>query len=169
MGIWCFSRKPARLVDVPKDEWVDARIRASCIYIGSYGMGGPGFVGLKCHGGAKRFWIVFTLWGAAGWLTLDGKLLDEGLIGDEKKTYAQRGVVSLKEVYGGTIQGMNVTADTLTLEIAQSDRTHILQLRRDGTTVPPFRGTGGKKTFGKDDRLEDAVILSKRARLWLED
>lgn len=40
-------------------------------YAGTYGMGGPGFVGFDL----KDEWLIFAIWGAADWMRLDGRLL----------------------------------------------------------------------------------------------
>jgi hypothetical protein len=54
-------------------------------------MGGPGFLGLKCGKNRKTFWMVSVLWGAEGWLTLNGKLIASSLSEAEKKRYARQG------------------------------------------------------------------------------
>jgi hypothetical protein len=168
LGIWLFSRRPRRLVDIPEPNWKDCRILRTCSFLGSYGMGGPGFLGLRCVK-QRRFWIVFTLWSADSWLTLDGKLLESGLLGDEKKTYAQRGIVSLDTIHGANITSIEFEPERAAIQVTKGDALHTLELRRDGTTVPPWRGTGGKKKFGDEEKLEDALVISRRARLWTVD
>ena len=169
LGIWLFSRRPHRLADVPQSDWLDCRVYRTCSFLGSYGMGGPGFLGLRCAKQHRRFWIVFTLWSADSWLTLDGKLLESGLLGGEKKTFAQRGIVSVDTIHGGHIRAIEFQPEHLSIQITTGDLTHALELRRDGATVPPWRGTGGKKKFGNEEKLEDALVVSRRARLWTED
>jgi hypothetical protein len=71
IGIWRFARKPQRLSDLAEDAFVGARIDRICPNLGSYGMGGPGFWGLRCRHGARSFWIVYRLWSADGWVTID--------------------------------------------------------------------------------------------------
>lgn len=131
-------------------------------------MGGPGFLGLKCVKQHRRFWVVFTLWAADSWLTLDGRLLESGLLDDEKKTFAQRGIVSIDTIRDGCIRSVDVSSESMVIQI-QKETTHTLELGRDGSRVPPWRGTGGKKQFREDENLEDALVVSRRARLWTED
>lgn len=54
------------------------------------------------------------------------------------------------------------------LKIQKNGITHDIELRRDGAKAPPWRGSGERKLFGADESLEDAIILSRRARLWVE-
>jgi hypothetical protein len=169
VGIWRFARKPRRVADLPQEVWQDCLIVDSSSYLGSYGMGGPGFFGLKCRKGLRSFWIVFVLWGAAEWLTLDGKLLKSGLTESERELYEDRGVIAEETVHGGSLQSIDFTADYVTLTVRKADAAHIFELRRDGTTLPPWRGSGEKKVFPSHESLKDAIIISRRARLWLED
>jgi hypothetical protein len=169
LGIWRFARRPRRLVDVPGGEWLHSRIVNTCPCLGSYGMGGPGFLGLECRQHGKTFWIVFTLWTADSWLTLDGKLLESGLIGDEKKTHVERGIVSIEAIHGGSVDAVTFSPASLVIEIGKEDGVHTLELRRDGSTVPPWRRTGGRKAFRDEESLEDALVVSRRANLWTAD
>ena len=47
VGAWRFSRRPARLVDAGDGAFDGARVIAVESCLGSYGMGGPGFVGIR--------------------------------------------------------------------------------------------------------------------------
>jgi hypothetical protein len=46
-------------------------------YLGSYGMGGPGFFGFRLgkKGRYPEEWLVLTIWGADNWLLIDKKWL----------------------------------------------------------------------------------------------
>lgn len=45
-----------------------------CLYVGTYGMGGPGFFGLRL--GTE--WLVVAIWGAASWILVDGRIVEDG-------------------------------------------------------------------------------------------
>lgn len=149
IGIWRFARTPKRIADLPEDAYCGGIIVDTCSGLGSYGQGGPGFFGLKCKRGSGSFWIVFPLWGAVEWLTLDGKLID-----------------SAKALHGGSIQSIGFADDRATITIRGTDSSHVIELRRDGSTVPPWRGSGKKRSFGAGESLEDAIVMSRRANLW---
>ena len=44
-----------------------------------------------------------------------------------------------------------------------------IDLRIDGSAVPPWRGNGKNKQFSVGESLEDAVTVSERGRLWTTD
>ncbi len=131
-------------------------------------MGGPGYLGLKCRKNQRSFWIIFTLWAADGWLALDGKLIESGLLGEEKTLYEKRGALAIETIHGGELLSVDFTDDNVVLKIQKNGITHDIELRRDGAKAPPWRGSGERKLFGADESLEDAIILSRRARLWVE-
>ena len=132
-------------------------------------MGGPGFLGLKCGKNRKTFWMVFVLRGAEGWLTLNGKLIASSLSEAKKKRYAGQGVIFLETIHGGTVASVKFFPGSVAIKIENGDAMYILELRRDGSTVLPWRGTGVKKTFRDDELLEDALVVSRRANLWTEN
>ena len=166
IGIWRFARKPRRIADLPDDTYCGCIVDETCSGLGSYGQGGPGFFGLKCRKGSESFWLVFTLWGAVEWLTLDGNLIERGPGGHDGKSRADRAMISAAALHGGSIQSVEFTDDRATIRIRGADSNHVLELRRDGSTVPPWRGSGKKKTFGAGEFLEDAIVISRRANLW---
>ncbi len=149
IGIWRFARTPRRIADLPADAYCGGVVVDTCSGLGSYGQGGPGFFGLQCRKGSDSFWIVFTLWGAVEWLTLDRKP-----------------IASAKTLHGASIQSVEFTDVCATITLHGADSNHIIELRRDGSTVPPWRGSGGKKTFAAGESLEDAIVMSRRANLW---
>lgn len=167
IGIWRFARKPRRIADVPKEDYCGSVVIDTCTNLGSYGQGGPGFFGLKCEKGSGSFWIVFTLWGAVDWLTLDGKLMEHG---DHETTRPARAPANAPaSILGGTIQSVDFMDDRALIALRCADSTRMIELRRDGATVPPWGGSGEKKSFGADESLEDAIVTSRRADLWTSD
>lgn len=166
LGVWRFARSPRRLIDLPEEEWRGARVVDSCPGLGSYGMGGPGFLGLKCDLNRRAFWIVFTLWAATGWLNLGGRLLEEGLSQEERKAYSKRGISSIEVIHGSVIESISFTPDLARFRFTKGGEGQAIELRRDGTRVPPWRGGGGRKVFLDEESLEDAVVVTRRGRLW---
>lgn len=168
VGVWRFARPPRRICDIPKEAYLQCKIVTTSGSLGSYGMGGPGFFGLQCRKNRKNFWIIFTLRGAEGWLTLDARLIASSLSEAEKKTYAKQGNISMETVHGGTVESVDYLPSSIQIKIKKEDAMHVLELRRDGKTVPPWRGSGDKKKFRDTELLEDALVVSRRANLWTE-
>ncbi|MFA7013456.1 MAG: hypothetical protein WC202_10945 [Desulfobacterales bacterium] len=168
IGIWCFARPPRRLCDIPREEYLQCTIVTTCASLGSYGTGGPGFFGLQCRKKRKTFWIIFTLRGADGWLTLNGRLIASSLSEADKKTYAKQGNIATEAVHGGTLASVKYLPSSIEIKIQQEDAEHVIELRRDGKTVPAWRESGEKKQFRDTELLEDALVVSRRANLWTE-
>jgi hypothetical protein len=118
-------------------------------------MGGPGFFGLRFASG----WIVYRLWAATSWLTLDGKLIQDTMFADELKQFESSQLASLDLLIGAQFRCLECDEER--------EREIRLSVRRDGRDVPTFRGSGRPKVFAKHEQLEDAIVVSRVARLWL--
>ena len=74
----------------------------------------------------------------------------------------------METVHGGTVESVDYLPSSIQIKIKKEDAMHVLELRRDGKTVPPWRGSGDKKKFLDTELLEDALVVSRRANLWTE-
>ena len=162
IGIWKFVRPPQTLIG-SESQFINRRVREVCSNLGSYGTGGPGFLGLRFSNG----WIVYRLWGADGWLTLNTKLLQESLFPEELATYGIEKTASANELIGAILNSIECSTDHYDLTFTKNDSKFCLSLRRDGTAVPVLRGDGRPRIFADDEELKDAVVVSRKARLWL--
>ena len=52
---------------------VDREVQELSTILGTYGMGGPGFLGLKMD----DEWLVIAIWGASEWVTVDDVLIQD--------------------------------------------------------------------------------------------
>lgn len=172
VGAWRFSRRPARLVDAGDGAFDGARVIAVESCLGSYGMGGPGFVGIRVRPKNARFatWIVFTLWAAAEWLTVGEELLEDGYFPDERERHASEGgfrFFRLADLVGLTLNEMRIERDLVELVFAGTVGHRALRLRADSSALPVHRGSKLPKHLAPSQDLRDAVVASRRARLWL--
>jgi len=141
-------------------------IRTSC-HLGSYGMGGPGFVGLRLRPqSGNSLWIVFTLWGAAGWLTLDDALLEDGYFPDERSD-PSRSFLPLATLVGAQLHTFAITPDAAEFTFTHHGTTQLLRLQRDSNHLPVHRGSQQPKILSPSEDLRNAIIVSQRANLWL--
>ena len=161
-GLWRFAREPQRLID-HQTKFIGQHVREISTCLGSYGMGGPGFLGLRF----SNAWIVYRLWGADGWLTLNNELLEEALFPDERKPYDN--LTSVSELKGAALRAIECCDEQYALTFTNNDHRLCLSVRRDGAAVPRWRSNGKLKVFAKDEQLEDALIISHTGRLWLTD
>ena len=162
IGIWRFARNPSRLVD-QKSKFINQRVRAVDDCLGSYGMGGPGFFGLRF----RRGWIVFRLWHADAWLTVNDKLIQESLSPNEREEYGSYNLYNANRLKGSILREVNCRDEQYDLVFTKDGRHLRLSLCRDGSAVPPWCGSARPKGFADDESLEDAIVVSRTGRLWL--
>jgi hypothetical protein len=136
-------------------------------------MGGPGFLGIRLSSPRGRTeWLVITLWHASSVVTLDGLLPDEGSFPDERDRLKAKGYtnfVSMQELVGATVADVGVQADKFDLILDCNGTKRGLSILADGSNVPPLRGSGKPRRLLPGESLADAIVLSRRARIWLND
>lgn len=125
---------------------------ASC-HLGSYGMGGPGFLGLGLSKTADREpeFLVLRLWGADNWVHFDGKIIDN---------HPDQG-----EKYGND-KFCETVKDQILTSIDMQDKTcvlkigdHVMEYRLDAKERPPLAGSGALRDLLPDESLLDAWIV----------
>jgi hypothetical protein len=121
---------PFRPGPADPDDLVGATVRGWTPNAGTYGMGGPGFVGLDL---GDR-WLVVTVWGAASWIRVDDRLLEDVPAGDP-------GVL-----VGWTITACVVERTWLTIDLSDPDGAHALRLASDPADRPVFAGDRRPRT-----------------------
>jgi hypothetical protein len=144
---------------------IGRRIDDVAINAGTYGMGGPGFFALRLSGD----WLVIAIWGAASWMTCQGRLIDD--------LFFDTGNRGTPWIVGGdsiepicyALNGQTVDSITLTrdaMHIAISDGLD-LTIDADPAKRPVFAGNGRPRAFAPDDDLRRAVFLSPTTELWV--
>ncbi|KQT51799.1 hypothetical protein ASG47_02640 [Devosia sp. Leaf420] len=130
---------------------VGRRVDEVIRYFGTYGMGSPGFFAL----GLEHDWLVVSLWGAADWLRLEGRLLSE-IVEDELTSF----------LVGRTITALNV--DRASMNIGFGNGTTLI-IDDDSSTRVPWPGTGKPRALAPDEDLRDGVFLCPTEELWTGD
>jgi len=138
---------PFRPDPVDPAEVVGSEVRGWTPNAGTYGMGGPGFLGLDLG----KHWLVVTLWGAASWIRLDDRLLDDVPRGDDHV------------LVGWTITALTVERSWMAIDL---DGDHTLRLAHDPDDRPRL-AQGQPRVLGSDDDLRTAVVLSPTTEIWV--
>ena len=160
-----FTPKPV------KESQVLRRRIAEWGKLGTYGMGGPGFVGFNFVT-RRHEWLVIAIWGADAWLTLDGRLL-----GDEHPAQRDGGPAKWRPTWGSLdsdpprselfrdaeFASFHVSARSLE---ATLDDGRILKIADDPTDRPRFVGNGRPRELEPWDDLRKSVFMSPTRELW---
>ncbi|MEQ1783713.1 MAG: hypothetical protein ABMA14_20340 [Hyphomonadaceae bacterium] len=151
------------------DKIVGRRILGVIANAGTYGMGGPGFFALKLDPNLGADWLVIALWGAASWMTCQGRLVEDlhfDVAGRPQPWMSDTvGIGALEMVLAGKrIESVSVAPRAMRIGIS---RGLDLTIADDVTARPVFGGNGLPRAFTPDDDLRRAVFLSPTIELWV--
>lgn len=132
---------------------------------GTYGMGGPGFFAVQLG----QHWLVIALWGAAAWMTSQGRLIEDLFHQDAGRPLPwidpDTGDNLLRErVIGHAIETIDIARDALRMGLTGG---YDLTIAADPATRPVFAGNKQPRAFAPDDDLRRAVFLSPTIELWV--
>lgn len=136
---------------------------------GTYGMGGPGFFALKLGNETLgEVWLVIALWGAAGWISCQGRMLEDWYFerdGRSAPWFNDDDTSALKtRLVGQTITAVSIESHAMRLGISNGAD---LTIAGDPATRPHYGGSGKPRVFQPDDDLRRAIFLSPTVELWV--
>ena len=142
-------------------------------YLGSYGMGGPGFFGfhLKAKSYYPEEWLVLTIWSAAEWLLMDGVWLEasHGHFDAERSFFKENYTMfstannQIKSTFTGlTIAEFKLHRKSFYMLLQDETKVHKLELPSDLKRLPVHGNDTERKWFSKD-KLENGFIVSPTA------
>lgn len=142
------------------DTIVGRQIDDVITYLGTYGMGGPGFFGLRLGGE----WLVVSVWGAGDWMKFADLRVEDHFWEDDGRP-APWGLSDLKDaVAGQRIKEVNVERTSLRITL---DGGESFEIDEDPSSRPVFAGNGEARVFSDEDDLRKAVFLSPTAEIWV--
>jgi len=133
-----------------------------CSHVGTYGMGGPGFFGLRLD----SEWLVIAIWGAAEWMTAQGRCLGDTFhqkYGRTSPWLAGDGELD-KHVAGQRIRSIEVQRHSLCIVL---DNAFDLTIEESSSHRPLLEGVKKPRTFAEHDDLRRAVFLAPTAEIWV--
>ncbi len=147
---------PSRVIDREIDEWIP--------YAGTYGMGGPGFLGFRLGDD----WMIVAIWGAGAWFRLGGRLLEDMFWEKHERSMPWQADPNLD--FGNLFVGrrfteLEVTRDSVT---ARLDNGQLLTLSPDPGDRPHWEGSGEPRSVGPNDDLRQTIFLAPTPELWIE-
>jgi hypothetical protein len=126
-------------------------------------MGGPGFCALLLG----QEWLVIALWGAAAWMTCEGRLIEDLFhdAANRPKPWLANGIDEFQQhIVGRAIDSIEIAPKSLRIGIAGGAD---LTISADPATRPVFAGNGQPREFARKDDLRSAVFLSPTIELWI--
>ncbi|MGC4046520.1 MAG: hypothetical protein QM758_22230 [Armatimonas sp.] len=149
----------------PLDESkiLGCRIEEISTIVGTYGMGGPGFFGLRFG----EEWLVISIWGAASWILVDGRIVIDSYAEEYNRPTAwiREGVNELKpHLLGSTV--LSIFVEKHRAEIRFSNGS-VLEIDPGSERRPIFQGNGKSRRFLPKDDLRQAVFLAPTIWLWV--
>jgi len=130
--------------------------------VGTYGMGGPGFFGIRL--GSE--WLVIAIWGAADWIQVDGRIVLDMFW--EKNARVRPWITEEGDELSALLVGQPITSfevNRFSLKIGIGERT--LSITESPESRPILEGTKQPRRFKRDDDLKRAVFLSPTAEIWV--
>jgi hypothetical protein len=132
-----------------------------CPYVGTYGMGGPGFFGLRL--GLE--WLVIAVWGAGEWMVSQGRCVEDSFHDNRPRPWLAGESDELSvELVGQRIRSINVRRHSLRIVF---ENEVDLTIEETSDHRPLFEGTKEPRQFTDDDDLRRAVFLAPTIEIWV--
>ncbi len=149
----------------PFDELqiIDRTIERWTPYAGTYGMGGPGFLGFQFGSN----WLIIAIWGASDWLRLEGRLVTDFFweMNERPSPWVVDETVDFQDLFvGRSFTSLMVCRDSID---ATLDDGRVLRLSPDPNDRPAHEGDGEPRIVGEDDDLRTVVFLAPTAEIWI--
>lgn len=148
---------------ISAEQVIGRTVEEICPNVGTYGMGGPGFFGLRL--GSE--WLVIPVWGAGEWMTARGRCVRN----------------AFHHQYGHPRPWLGGGSDELSVQLV-GQRVRSIDVRRHSLRIvfengfdltieggsdhrPMFEGTKEPRLFTDNDDLRKAVFLAPTDEIWV--
>lgn len=161
---------PKTLKEVGTTRIIGRWVRGWSANLGSYGMGGPGFFGLRLAENADfaEEWLVLRLWGACNWLLLDGQWVEAhpNQYHIQEPLYSNFSGEETWDHMKERVAGAQITEAqfehyyskiVLTLGVAE----YTLEIPKDASLLSKYGGTMQPHEWNPDEDQRDAWIISQ--------
>ena len=139
-----------------------------CTCCGTYGMGGPGFFGLKLQGNYGTRWLTYCIWAAGEHILFDDKILEchpnysqqyKPLISFDD--YSNSLNVLKEQLTNMTIKEFFITDDAFEIILVDNrNKTHTIQSYKSSDKFPEQGGTGKKRNSFESGKMRDYLLVT---------
>ncbi len=147
---------------LPKDV-IGRQVDEVTPYVGTYGMGGPGFFGLKLG----KEWLVFAIWGAGDWIWVNDIFVEDPYLEkyERPEPWLHDGTDTLSSKLVGTeISSIEIHRHSMAMSFSNGMS---LAIDEAPESRPIFEGNKRYREFLEDDDLRKAVFLAPTTELWI--
>ncbi len=132
-------------------------------HLGTYGMGGPGFLGFRL----ENEWLVFSIWGAGEWIRVDDCLIADHFFDNHQRPrpWICEGSDALSpKLVGAEVTFLEIRKRSLDMSFSNGMSLKIDDCPDDR---PVFEGTKKPRMFLESDDLRKAVFLAPTNEIWV--
>ena len=159
---------PLNIEQFGKDKFINSKIVDVCTCCGTYGMGGPGFFGLKLQGDYGTRWLTYCIWEAGEHVLFDGRVLECNpnfaeqynplIIFDDYSN----SLAALKEsLIDMTIKEILLSGEEFEMKLMDNhSNPHSIQTFKFSDRFPEQGGTGQKRNSFETGEMKDYLLVT---------
>ncbi|MGD9678330.1 MAG: hypothetical protein AB7V16_08305 [Vulcanibacillus sp.] len=137
------TREPISLIKFGEERLIGCEIIDLCPFLGSYGMGGPGYFGFKFKVQNDFMWLVVCIWNAEGYMMLDDRVLCTA--NQYKRDYNpwyssfnQFNKLFKKELLNYKINNITISDESMTLDLERECINRQVKVFKNDKRLPPM-------------------------------
>lgn len=159
---------PLNIEEFGAENFNGSRVADVCTCCGTYGMGGPGFFGLKLQGDYGTRWLTYCIWSAGEHILFDDVVLEC----HPKFSEQYKPVISFDDYESSlralkdqltemVIQEILVSKDAFEIKLTDSEsETHFIQSYKFSDKFPEQGGTGKKRNSFETGEMKDYLLVT---------
>jgi hypothetical protein len=152
---------------ISAEQVIGRTVEEICPHVGTYGMGGPGFFGLRL--GSE--WLVIALWGAGDWMVSQGRCVQDSFYDNygRPRPWIVNWPTDESDELSAQLVGERVSSIDVRLHSLRIVFENELDLTIEETSErrPLFEGIKQTRQFNHDDDLRRAVFLAPTIEIWV--
>lgn len=149
---------------IQADDVVGRRVDEIKSYVGTYGMGGPGFFGLRLG----DEWLTVAIWSAGVWIRVANLLVVDSFhdnYGRPEPWISENGDRLSAKIVGSTVETIDIRPNSLAITFSNE---LLLSIDKSPDYRPIREGSKEPRVFVEGDDLRDVVFLSPTDEIWID-
>jgi len=168
--------KPTTILDIKLEKLIGKQIIGSSSYLGSYGMGGPGFFGILIERNGMEEYLTYAVWASGQYIMMDDRVFECHLkYNNSYRPWISKWAGESEEnqwdelshiLNGSIITGILLNETELKIEILSNEVNHNITFYTYKDTLPPLgNGEARKPAFTEGTIGKYIVFCNKNAVL----